>query len=217
MKRLLTTTALGLILMTAPAVAQTDKDQSPAAQQPPQTQMQKPDAQLGKPETQMQKQPSQTQDQTGLKPSETEKMAQPDAATKADKLAEPRITTEQSGKQALASELIGKSVTNVRGESVGEINDLVVDETGKVASVIVGVGGFLGLGEKSVAIDFADLQFSHRDDNTILIVAMTQQELEALPAWESADTKSTGETPAADQTPASKDGLQSETEKKKSY
>ena len=49
----------------------------------------------------------------------------------------------------LASNLIGQSVVNSQDESIGDINDLVTDESGKVIAVLVGSGGFLGLGEKT--------------------------------------------------------------------
>ena len=57
-----------------------------------------------------------------------------------------------------ASDLLNKSVKNASNESVGDINDLRIDSSGKIAAVIVGVGGFLGLGEKDVALPFEQLR-----------------------------------------------------------
>ena len=45
-------------------------------------------------------------------------------------------------------------------KSIGDINDLVADESGKVVAVLVGTGGFLGLGEKDVALGYEDLNSS---------------------------------------------------------
>ena len=58
----------------------------------------------------------------------------------------------------LASNLIGQTVVNSQDESIGDINDLVTDESGKVIAVLVGTGGFLGLGEKDVALGYQDLK-----------------------------------------------------------
>jgi hypothetical protein len=51
-----------------------------------------------------------------------------------------------------ADGLINKSVKNAANEQVGNINDLLIDNSGKIAAVIVGVGGFLGIGQKDVAL-----------------------------------------------------------------
>lgn len=59
----------------------------------------------------------------------------------------------------LANNLIGRSVENSQGDTLGDINDVVLDERGQVAAVLIGVGGFLGIGEKVVGIDFDSLEF----------------------------------------------------------
>ncbi|HMI15857.1 MAG TPA: PRC-barrel domain-containing protein, partial [Bradyrhizobium sp.] len=46
-----------------------------------------------------------------------------------------------------ASKVVGLSVYNDKNESVGSINDLLTDKNGKVTAVVIGVGGFLGVGE----------------------------------------------------------------------
>ena len=52
----------------------------------------------------------------------------------------------------LASAIIGGSVYSPSNESVGDVNDLVIKPTGEIEAVVVGVGGFIGIGEKNVAI-----------------------------------------------------------------
>jgi sporulation protein YlmC with PRC-barrel domain len=59
----------------------------------------------------------------------------------------------------MTSALIGRSVTNSAGESLGDINDVIIDEQGKVVAIIIGVGGFLGIGEKDIGVRYTDLQF----------------------------------------------------------
>ncbi len=62
--------------------------------------------------------------------------------------------------QFRASKLIGTRVTGANNESIGEINDVLMDQNGRAHAVIIGVGGFLGIGEKDVAIPMTALQFN---------------------------------------------------------
>ena len=88
-----------------------------------------------------------------------------------------------------ASFLIGANITNMANETVGEINDLVLDKDGKIAAVIVGVGGFLGIGEREVALDYKSLSIKY-DPNaktnagaTTIQVNATKESLKTAPAW----------------------------------
>jgi sporulation protein YlmC with PRC-barrel domain len=58
-----------------------------------------------------------------------------------------------------ASKVVGLSVYNDNNESLGSINDLLTDNTGNIKAVVVGVGGFLGVGEHLVAIPFDKIKF----------------------------------------------------------
>jgi sporulation protein YlmC with PRC-barrel domain len=58
-----------------------------------------------------------------------------------------------------ASKLVGLSVYNDNNESLGSINDLLTDKGGNIKAVIIGVGGFLGVGEHLVAIPFEKVKF----------------------------------------------------------
>jgi sporulation protein YlmC with PRC-barrel domain len=59
-----------------------------------------------------------------------------------------------------ASKVVGLSVYNDKNESVGSINDLLTDKNGKITAVVIGVGGFLGVGEHLVAVPFEKVRFS---------------------------------------------------------
>ncbi len=48
---------------------------------------------------------------------------------------------------------------NSAGEILGDIEDIIIDEQGQVVAVIIGVGGFLGIGEKGIGVRYTDLQF----------------------------------------------------------
>src|SRR5262245_9985277 len=58
-----------------------------------------------------------------------------------------------------ASKVVGLSVYNDKNESVGSINDLLTDKNGKIVAVVIGVGGFLGMGEHLVAVPFDKVKF----------------------------------------------------------
>lgn len=58
-----------------------------------------------------------------------------------------------------ASKLVGLNVYNENNEKLGDINEILVDNSGKISAVIVGVGGFLGVGEQDVAVNFDQLKW----------------------------------------------------------
>ncbi len=83
-----------------------------------------------------------------------------------------------------ASESMGAAVYNSRDERIGEIDELLVDETGKVQAAVIGVGGFLGLGEKNVAVNYSAFRMT-RDNNgrTRLMLDIPRTSLEAAPEY----------------------------------
>jgi sporulation protein YlmC with PRC-barrel domain len=86
--------------------------------------------------------------------------------------------------QISADDLLDEKVLNDANESIGEVEDVLIDNTGKVAAVIVGAGGFLGLGEKSVALAFDKLKFARDDDNELVVKTdMRKEDLEAAPTY----------------------------------
>lgn len=83
-----------------------------------------------------------------------------------------------------ASKLINESVKNAANESIGDINDVLIGSDGKVAAVIVGVGGFLGMGEKDVALPFEQLMFAKdADGNLSVSTSMTKESLQSAPEY----------------------------------
>lgn len=66
-------------------------------------------------------------------------------------------STMQTGWRA--SKLVGLKVYNDANESVGDINDILTDKNGKITAVVLGVGGFLGIGEHLVAVPFEKVRF----------------------------------------------------------
>ncbi len=88
--------------------------------------------------------------------------------------------------QMTADQLIGRDVVDATGASVGEVNDLMLGADGKMTSIMIDVGGFLGIGTRTVALDAASLTAQAGDDGD-LVTAMSKEQIEALPAYEKVD------------------------------
>ncbi|NUS67693.1 MAG: PRC-barrel domain containing protein [Ensifer adhaerens] len=118
-------------------------------------------------------------DQAETKPPITETkptdMAQSDAT----------YLTEQASDQIAASTYIGQSVYNAGDESIGEINDLIMKKDGGVEAAVIGVGGFLGLGEKDVAVPFDRITIAEQPntDKLKLTTTETADTLKAAPEF----------------------------------
>ena len=78
-------------------------------------------------------------------------------------------------------EVIGKDVVNVADEEVGTIADLVMDQEQKLVGVVLSVGGFLGIGEKWVAIPVEEVDFPTDEQPARLRVAVTEDQLKNAP------------------------------------
>jgi PRC-barrel domain protein len=94
-------------------------------------------------------------------------------------------TTGISGSaQISAKALLNEDVKNAANESIGDINDVLIGSDGKIAAVIVGVGGFLGMGEKDVALPFGELMFAKSaDDDLIVSTRATKETLQTAPEY----------------------------------
>src|SRR5438477_12156711 len=67
----------------------------------------------------------------------------------------------QSSKgQWRTSKLVGVNVYNDSNEKLGSIDELIMDKQGKINKVIIGVGGFLGVGQQEIAVNFDQLKFT---------------------------------------------------------
>ena len=80
-----------------------------------------------------------------------------------------------------ASKLIGATVKNKAGDSIGEINDLVVSAGATVTTAVVKVGGVLGIGDKKIAVPYKS--FSVSPDGKTLYLDMTADQLKSMPSY----------------------------------
>lgn len=98
---------------------------------------------------------------------------------------------ELTDEDNLATEIIGRQVYSSAAqdaEHIGDINNLVIGQDGQVAAVVIGVGGFLGIGEKNVAVNFSELQWTQAEDNSERYVLPTSKDaLQAAPDFVARD------------------------------
>ncbi|UVC16854.1 PRC-barrel domain-containing protein [Mesorhizobium onobrychidis] len=103
---------------------------------------------------------------------------------------------------SLVTNIVGESVYNGTGddaENIGNVSDVVFDENGQAKSVVIGVGGFLGVGAKNVTFDYSKLEWAERNGDRWLIAKTTKDELTAQPDF---DRKPYDPAPAATDTTA---------------
>ncbi|PLU83143.1 photosystem reaction center subunit H [Sinorhizobium medicae] len=149
-------------------------------------------------------------------PAADEQAQTPDTADKTTDMAagDASYLTEQAENQVSANTYIGQSVYNASDESIGEINDLIMEKEGGIAAAVVGVGGFLGIGEKNVAVPFEKITVADQPDSDEIKLTTTEtaESLKAAPEFktksqvmaernadqpvDTSTTSATGTTPA---------------------
>jgi len=213
-RTLLTTTALA-VLMTAGAIAQDATPVDPSSTDAPAT-TEAPPAPAAPAPAEMEPagQPSTGTPEAPAADVPAPVEAQPGAA--APPTFEMGAGYTRADSDNLASELIDQAVYSSSGddaEEIGNVTDLVFDDQGMISAVVIGVGGFLGIGEKSVAVSFDALEFAIAADNTERwVLPTTAEALNSAPdfVWEEdepAEQEAEGDAMApADGTMAPADG-----------
>ena len=98
--------------------------------------------------------------------------------------ASTQAITQQAPSQWLGSQLIGLDVVGANNEQIGDVNDILVDKSGKVDALVVGVGGFLGMGEKNVALPMTAFEIvpansgSNKTSSDQLRLSMSKDQLQ---------------------------------------
>lgn len=121
------------------------------------------------------------------------------SALAADDAAQPNPAATPSGQMGTArsTEMIGslpgealpvsdyynQTVYDNRDNKIGDVNDLLLDKNGKINAVIVGVGGFLGVGEKNVAVPFSSLKVADKNGSRYLVLETTKEALQTAPGY----------------------------------
>lgn len=112
------------------------------------------------------------------------------ASNAAETTPQGKYIAAQDANQILADDLIGMDVKNAqdRDQDVGKISDVILDLDGKVGGVIVGVGGFLGMGQKDVGMPWDRVQGVNVQDKVVR-VNVTKDELKAAPEYKKSADK----------------------------
>ena len=100
----------------------------------------------------------------------------------------------------LVTRIVGAEVwsSNQEGaDNIGNVNDLVIGENGSIEAVLIGVGGFLGIGEKNVAVPYSEISWEIAPDgNEVMVLATTAEALTGAPDFVWVDDEAM--TPAAE-------------------
>ena len=168
MNRSLATATVALLLGAAPALAQAPESPNAAPQGAPMEAQVEPRPPLAIPSVPATKAPDQSSE----------------ATTPTTSSESTPFLDEQKPDDWLASTLIDKPAVNSQGETIGDVNDLVTDRNGKVIAALIGVGGFLGIGEKDVAVRFEELKLSRDEhDNVKVTVNISKDMLASAPDY----------------------------------
>ena len=90
----------------------------------------------------------------------------------------------QTAEELRTSQLVGAKVYNNANDNIDSIEDIILKPDGSMDEVVLSVGGFLGMGDKYVAVPFSDLKIT-RDGSSLKIVTLaTKDSLKALPAYQ---------------------------------
>ena len=79
---------------------------------------------------------------------------------------------------------------------LGDVDDVLIDKEGKVTAMIIAVGGFLGMGEKDVAVPFSSIRSSEKNIKWYLVLNTTKEALKSAPGF-TYDKTRTAWVPAA--------------------
>ena len=100
----------------------------------------------------------------------------------ADTMSNARILREMPSDSVTVTDWYKQDVYDPKDNKIGEIMDVLVDKSGKVTSLIVGVGGFLGAGEKDVAVPFDAVHVTN-NNKWRLVMNTTKDDLKTAPGF----------------------------------
>ncbi|MCA0939913.1 PRC-barrel domain-containing protein [Salipiger pacificus] len=182
MKKYLYITAIALPIMTGPVWAQEatiqPTDQAPAEQ----TEGETPDAGMAgdAPTTD-----NMATDNMETEPAPAEGLAAESAEGETPPPTSEAVVPQQDSAEMLGDWLLSTSVTSPDGETIGSIKDFIITADGQITAVILGVGGFLGIGQKDIAVDYSQLDIQY--DGDAIQLAMTREEADAAPEYQYRD------------------------------
>jgi sporulation protein YlmC with PRC-barrel domain len=133
--------------------------------------------------------PAATAEQPAASTDQAATAEQPAASTGQVATDQAATPAHQPSGDMLASKLIGTTVVSIDNQNIGEINDIVIDvENQEAAQAIIGVGGFLGIGEKNVAVELnrLNVRTDANSNSWTVVLDTTEDELKQMPEYKAA-------------------------------
>jgi sporulation protein YlmC with PRC-barrel domain len=91
---------------------------------------------------------------------------------------------KQNDTEVLGTDFVGTPVMTKDGQQIGKISNLVFDQEGRIELAVIGVGGFLGIGEKEVAVPFDAVKSETVNNKNVFTVDATKDQLQAAPSFQ---------------------------------
>ena len=102
-----------------------------------------------------------------------------------------RMQTAIPGNALTVTDWYKQDVYDPNNNKIGQISDVLVDKSGKISTLIIGVGGFLGAGQKDVAVPFEEVQATTKDNKVHLVMNTTKDALKNAPGFKYDSTTTT--------------------------
>ena len=102
------------------------------------------------------------------------------ADSKTLSVSQQEMSTAQKGWSA-KKDIIGKAVYNDNNEKIGDVNDVIFSRTNSASFMVIGVGGFLGMGEHDVAVPLSRIK---HDNDKLILAGATKDALKKMPEFQ---------------------------------
>jgi len=108
-------------------------------------------------------------------------------ASKTLSVSQQEMNLAQKGWSA-KKDIQGKAVYNDNNEKIGDVNDVIFSRTNSASFVVIGVGGFLGMGEHDVAVPLSRIK---HDNDKLILAGATKEALKSMPEFKYAKSEGT--------------------------
>ncbi len=130
----------------------------------------------------------------GQAPISGQPAVQPQAAAPVTPPPSDAIIAAEGNNEFRADTLIGMKVYNADGQEVGKVKDVVFDKDGKAKGVVLSVGGVLGIGAKSVGLQWKEIDL--QPEKNVVKVNYSKEQLEAAPSFLTHESQQSSEQPS---------------------
>jgi len=109
------------------------------------------------------------------------------ASSKTLSVSQQELSLAEKGWSA-KKDIIGKTVYNDNNEKIGDVNDVIFSRNNSASFVVIGVGGFLGMGEHDVAVPLSRIK---HDNDKLILAGATKEALKKMPEFRYAKSERT--------------------------